>query len=158
LITVKRIFDVSELSTKNQSLLEHEWVKIKCDRFFLYISAVYLAPDVKKRAYDLFVVYIEVITDNSDLCDVILVLGEVRWKVNEESGFVMPLNVKTDLESDLISGLFGCDLDVVSNNNGTFLDLMFMNAPADVSVACADSPLSKLELSKLWKVELSVIC
>jgi hypothetical protein len=38
---------------------------------------------------------------------------------------VMPLNVTTDLESDHIGGLFGCNLDqanVVPNDNGTFLD------------------------------------
>jgi hypothetical protein len=44
--------------------------------FFLYISAVYLASDVGKRAYDLFVEDIEAITDNNDLCNVILVLGD----------------------------------------------------------------------------------
>jgi hypothetical protein len=71
---VKRTFDVGELSTKNQSLIEHEYVRIKCDKFFLYISAVYLAPDVGKRAYDLFMEEIEAITDNSDLCNVILAL------------------------------------------------------------------------------------
>jgi hypothetical protein len=49
LIVVQRTFDISELSTKNQSLVEHECVRIKCDKFFLYISAVYLAPDVGKR-------------------------------------------------------------------------------------------------------------
>jgi hypothetical protein len=62
---------------------------------------------------------IEAITDNSDLCDVILVLGHfnlprVRWKVDEESGYVLPLNVTTDLESDLNGGLFGCDSDQVN--------------------------------------------
>jgi hypothetical protein len=78
---------------KNQSLVENECVRIKCDKFFLYITEVYLASGVGKRAYELFVEDIEVITDNSDLCDVILVLGDfnlptVRWKVDEESGFV----------------------------------------------------------------------
>jgi hypothetical protein len=41
--------------------------------------------------------------------------------------------------------LFGCDLDqvnVVPNDNGTFFDLMFINAP--VSVVCADAPVLKL--------------
>jgi hypothetical protein len=91
LIAEKRAFDVGELSTKNQSLIEHECVRMKRDKFFLYNSAVYLAPEVEKRVYDLFVEDIAAITDNSDLCDVILVLGDfnlpkVRWKVDEESG------------------------------------------------------------------------
>jgi hypothetical protein len=147
LIAVKHIFNVSELSTKNQSLVENECVRIKCDKFFLYISAIYLASDAGKRTYDLFVEDIEVITDNSDLCAVILVLGDfnlpkVRWKIDEESGSVLPLNVTTDLESDVIGGLFGCDLDqvnVVPNDNGTFWDLLFTNAPVDVSAACAET-------------------
>jgi hypothetical protein len=70
-IPVTRIFDVIELSTKNQSLVEHECVKIKCDKFFLYISAVHLAPNAGKHAYDLFGEEIVLITDNSNLCDVI---------------------------------------------------------------------------------------
>jgi hypothetical protein len=79
----------------------------------LYISAVHFASYVEKRAYDLFVEDIEVITDSSDFSDVILVLDDfnlpkVRWKVDEESGSVLPLNVTTDLEKDLMGGLFGC--------------------------------------------------
>jgi hypothetical protein len=71
--------------------------------------------------------------------------------VDEQSGSVLPLNVTTDLEGDFIGGLFGCGLDqvnVVPNDNDTFLDLVFTNAPVDVSVACADSPLLKLDHDK----------
>jgi hypothetical protein len=61
-----------------------------------------------------FVEDIEAITDNSGLRDVILILGDfnlpkVKWKVDEESGSIVPLNVTSDLESDLIGDLFGCD-------------------------------------------------
>jgi hypothetical protein len=54
LIVVKWIFDVSMPSTKNQSFVEHECVKIKCERFFLYILSVYLASDVGKSLMTLF--------------------------------------------------------------------------------------------------------
>jgi hypothetical protein len=82
LVAVKRILNDIKLSTKTQSFVEHECIKIKCDKFFLYI----LAPDVGKRAYDLFEEDIEAITDNSVPSDVILVLGDfnlpkIRWKV-----------------------------------------------------------------------------
>jgi hypothetical protein len=50
---------------------------------------------------------------------VTLICRRVRWKVDEESD-----SVKTDMEND-----------------GTFLDLMFTNAPVDVFVTCADSLL-----------------
>jgi hypothetical protein len=59
----------------------------------------------------------------------------------------MPLYVTTDQESDLFGGLFQYNLDqanVVPNDNGTFLDLAFTNAPVDVSVVWADSSLLKL--------------
>jgi hypothetical protein len=58
------------------------------------------------------------------------------------------LNVKSDLESDLIGGLFGCDLDQINerlNENGTFLDLMFTNVPVDMTVEGAETPLLKLD-------------
>jgi hypothetical protein len=38
-------------------------------------------------------------------------LPRVRWKVDQESGSVMTLNVTKDLKIDLIVSLFGCDLD-----------------------------------------------
>jgi hypothetical protein len=60
------------------------------------------------------------------------------------------------------------------NDNGTFMDLVFTNVPVDVSVACADFSLLKLDRHhrayeiemwacgvanlKLWKVKFSVIC
>jgi hypothetical protein len=71
----------------------------------------------------------------------------------------------------------GCDLDqvnVVPNDKGTFLNLLFTNAHVDVSVACTDSPLLKLDhhhrayeiemrvyrckFEAIRKVEISVIC
>jgi hypothetical protein len=99
--------------TKKISLVEQECVKIKCNAFSLYVSSINLALDVGKRALELFVENIEAITDNSGLRDVTLIFGnfnlpKVKWKVDEESGSMNPLNVKSDLESDLIGGLFGC--------------------------------------------------
>jgi hypothetical protein len=41
-----------------------------------------------------------------------------------------------------VGGLFESDLDQA---NGTFLDFLFTNDPVNVSVACADSPLLKLD-------------
>jgi hypothetical protein len=70
--------------------------------------------------------------------------------------------VTTDLESDLVGSFFGCDLDqvnVVPNDNGTFLDLVFTNAPVDVSVAFADSPLLKLDRHhRAYEIEMRVYC
>jgi hypothetical protein len=86
LIAVKRTFDVNELSTKNQSLVEHECARIKCDKFFLYNSAVYLAQDLRKRAYDLYVEDIEAFTDNRESEN----QPKSRWKVGEKSGSVCP--------------------------------------------------------------------
>jgi hypothetical protein len=133
LIAVKRIFDISELSTKNLSLVEHECVKNQCNDFSLYVSAIYVAPDVGKRAYKLFVEDVKAITDNSGLRDVMLVLGDFnlpkfKLKVDEESGSMMPLNVTSDLKSDLIGGLFGCDqINERPNENGSFLDMVLTN-------------------------------
>jgi hypothetical protein len=90
-------------------------------------------------------------------------LPKVRWKVDEESGSVLSLNMTTDLKSDLIGGLFGCNLDqvsVVPNDNDTFLDLVFMNPPVDVFVVCADFPLLKLDRRHraAYEIEMWVHC
>jgi hypothetical protein len=57
---------------------------------------------------------------------------------------------------------FGCDLDqvnVVLNDNRTFLDLVFTNAPVDFSVACADSSLLKLDRHhRAYEMEMRVCC
>jgi hypothetical protein len=137
---------------RSQPFNQHQKVLIAVKRIF----------DVSELSQD-----VKAIMDNSDLCDVIMVLGgfnlpKIRWKVDEESGSVLLLNVTTDLESDLIGGLFGCDLDQVNevpNDNGTFLDIVFTNAPVDVSVACADSPLLKLDLPhRAYEIEMRVCC
>jgi hypothetical protein len=91
LIAVKNFFYVSELSTKNLSLVERECVKNKCDDFSLYVSAIHLA---------FYVEDIVAITDNSELQDVISILGDfnlpkVKWKVN----------VTSDLESDRVDAI-----------------------------------------------------
>jgi hypothetical protein len=62
---------------------------------------------------------IEAITDNSGLRDFILILSDfnlpkVKWKIDEESGSMIPLNVTSNLENDLIGGLVGCDLDQIN--------------------------------------------
>jgi hypothetical protein len=54
-------------------------------------------PDVKKRAYELFVEDIEVITDNSKLCDVIT--------VDEEQSVLLELNVRKGSGPDGIQPL-----------------------------------------------------
>jgi hypothetical protein len=61
---------------------------------------------------------------------------------------MIPLNVTSGLKSDLIGGLFGCDLDQINerpNKNGTFLDLLFTNVPVDMAVEGAETPLLKLD-------------
>jgi hypothetical protein len=59
LIAVKRDFDfdVDVFSTRHGLRIEHECVRVKCrcSEYSYYISTVYLAPDVEKLAYDMFV-------------------------------------------------------------------------------------------------------
>jgi hypothetical protein len=43
-----------------------------------------------------------------NLSRIAVTFPKVRWKVDEESGSVLPLNVTTDLKKDVIGGLFGC--------------------------------------------------
>jgi hypothetical protein len=110
---------------------------------------------------------IEAITDNSELRDVILVLGDFnlptfKMKVDEESGSMMPFNVTSDLESDLIGGLFGCDLDQINgkpNKNGTFLDHVFTNVPVDMAFEGAEAHLLKLDRHhKAYEIEMQICC
>jgi hypothetical protein len=73
---------------------------------------------------------IEVITNNSDLCDVFLVFGDFNLPNLSDGRLIMKVAFicDNDQESELIGGLFGCDLDqtnVMPNDNGTFLDLVF---------------------------------
>jgi hypothetical protein len=48
---------------------------------------------------------------------------------------------------------------MVPNDNGTFLDLVFTSAPVDVSFACGDSPLLKLDCHhRAYEIEMRVCC
>jgi hypothetical protein len=73
----------------------------------LYISAVYLAPDIGKRAYDLFVEDHVAITDNvtsvtSCWFSVTSICRKSGGRLPKKAA-VLRLNVTTDLESDLIA-------------------------------------------------------
>jgi hypothetical protein len=79
LIAVKRDFDVDVISTMHGLRIAHECVGVKCSENSYYISAVYLAPNVGKLAYDMFVEDMD-----ARVTDRILVLGDcnlpkVKW-------------------------------------------------------------------------------
>jgi hypothetical protein len=95
---------------------------------YYYISAVYLAPDVGKPAYDMFVEDMDAIVGSSRVTDRILVLSEfnlakVEWGVQEDGSTLLPMGITTDLENDLIEDMLCCDLGQINsipNQNGTF--------------------------------------
>jgi hypothetical protein len=133
-----------------QRTYHYECVKIKCNDFSLHVSAIYWVVDVGKRAYCLlFVEDIEAITDNSGLRHVILIIGDfnlpkVKWKFDEESGSMIPLNVTSDLEC----------VTKRSNENGTFMDMVLMNVPGG-----AKTLLLKLDRHhKAYEIEIQVCC
>jgi Endonuclease-reverse transcriptase len=156
LIAIKKIYDSVEVTTKNQKLIEHMCIKVKCNNYFYYISAVYLAPNIGKSYYELYIEDIEEISSRSEICDSILVLGDfnlpkLRWRYDDDdsgSGGLLPLNVTTDLENDFINGLFACDLSQINfipNDNGTYLDLIFSNSPNNITVENCENSLLKME-------------
>jgi hypothetical protein len=102
---------------------------------------------------------VKTFTDNNELRDVVVLgdfnLPKVKWKVDEESGSMMPLNVTSDLESDLISGLFGCDLGQINeklNKNGTFLDLVFIWLLKMLKHLCSSWIVTK----KSYEIEMQI--
>jgi hypothetical protein len=59
-------------------------MRVKCSEFSYYISAVYLAPDVGKPAYDMILEDMDAIVRSSRVTDIILVLDDfnlpkVKW-------------------------------------------------------------------------------
>jgi hypothetical protein len=83
---------------------------IECNRMRqgYVLSAVYLAKDVGKPAYDL--------------------LPKIEWRLKGDGVGLMPMNVTTDLESDLIEGLLSCDLEQINatpNQYGRYLVKFF---------------------------------
>jgi hypothetical protein len=63
-----------------------------------------LAADLGKLAYDLFVKNVNAIVDRSRVTDRIL-------ESTGDGVGLLPVNVTSDLESDLIQGLLSCDLE-----------------------------------------------
>jgi hypothetical protein len=154
LIAVKRDFDVDVIFTRHGLRIEHECVLVKRSKYSYCISAVYLAPDVEKPAYDMFLEDMDAIVGSSRVTDRILVLGDfnlpkVEWGVQEDGGStLLPMGITNDLESDLIEGMLGCDLGQINsipNQNGTFLDLIFSNASTEITVEICESPLLGLD-------------
>jgi hypothetical protein len=122
-------------------------VIFKCSEYSYYISAVYLAPDVGKPAYDMFVEDMDAIIGSSRVTDRILVLGDfnilkVEWWVQADGYTLLPMGITTDLESDLIEGMLCCDLSQINsipNQNGSLLDLIFSNASTVIIRLSLDS-------------------
>jgi hypothetical protein len=126
LIAVKRDFDVDVISTRHGLRIEYECVRVKCSEYSYCISAVYLAPDVGKLAYDMFVGDMDAIVGSNRVIDRILVLGDfnlpkVERGVQEHGSTLLPMGITTDLESDLIEGMF---LDLICSNAST--DIAFV--------------------------------
>jgi hypothetical protein len=86
--------------------------------------------------YDLFVKDVNAIVDRSRVTDRIL-------ESTGDGVGLLPVNVTTDLESDLIQGLLSCDLEQISaihNQYDRYFDLIFSNAGTNV----ADRPFLDL--------------
>jgi hypothetical protein len=67
----------------------------------------------------------------------------------ENDALLKPYNVATDLESDLIESMSGCDLgqiNLIPNQYGTFLDLPFLNTDTDITVRWGTCEFSLLKL------------
>jgi hypothetical protein len=80
LIAVKRDFDVDVISTRHGLRTEHECVRVECSEYSYNISAVYLALDVGKPAYDMFVKDMDAIVGSSRVTDRILVFGDFNYR------------------------------------------------------------------------------
>jgi hypothetical protein len=84
---------------------------------------------------------------NGEITDMILVLGDcnlpkIGWSLQGERVGLMPVNVTTDLESDMIEGLLSCDLGQI---NAIANQSVFSNAGEDVSMCTCESPILKLD-------------
>jgi hypothetical protein len=87
--------------------------------------------------YDLFVEDMNTIVHQNGITDRILMLGDFNLQTSGRCRLST-----TDLESDLIEGLLSCDLEkinAISNQYGRFLDLIFSNAGADVTIWICNS-------------------
>jgi hypothetical protein len=78
LIAVKRDFDVDVISTRHGLRTEHECVRVECSKYSYNISAVYLALDVGKPAYDMFVKDMDAIVGSNRVTDRIIVFSIYR--------------------------------------------------------------------------------
>jgi hypothetical protein len=149
LIAVTRDFDVNVISRRYGLRIEHECVQVKCSEYSYYISAAYLASDVRKPAYDKPVEDMDAIVGSARVTDRILVLGDfnfpkVEWGVRKKGSTLLPMYITTDLESDLIEGMLCCNMGQINSIptvDGSFLDLIFSNASTDITVEICESPL-----------------
>jgi hypothetical protein len=144
LFAVKRSFDVDVISTRHGLRIKDNCVGVKGCKYSYYISAVYLASDVGKPAYEIFVEDMDAIVGSCKVTDRILVLGDsnllkVEWRVQKDGPTFLPIT--TDLDTDVIEGMLCCDL----GKKNSFLDLIFSNASTDITVRICESPLFELD-------------
>jgi hypothetical protein len=72
---------------------------------------------------------------------------------------LLPMGITTDLESDLIEGMFCCNLGQINsipNQNGTFLDLIFSNPSTDITVEICVSLFLGLDHHRAYELLVDV--
>lgn len=147
----------SELVMSGESVgLEQVWVRLIVNRSRSVLAgAMYIVPQSNYASYELQLDFARNALRDAGENDICILMGDfnlpnVNWMEDDEgSRFLLPLNVKSDIESLVVDSMFALDMlqvNGVANENGRHLDLIFSTDYERSEVRKSAIPLVRNEI------------
>lgn len=143
--------------TENVEIL---FVKLFSRGKTIFLCCLYIpsgsSDEIYRRYHDVLTLFLGFVGINCS--DTFLIFGDfnlpnIEWcRESDGHNFLLPTNVKSGIQEDLITYLLGSDLSQLSgvrNRRGRLLDLLFSNAVDQVTVAECEYPLVPVDVDHI---------
>ncbi|XP_055522713.1 uncharacterized protein LOC129716894 [Wyeomyia smithii] len=161
LIAVRRSLASALLIQAMDDSLEQLWVTIKTDKLNVVIGAIYIPPNLRNEVeiIDRHISSVERAVNSTSINDDVLIFGDynragLSWSIHTDGNYLFVDASRSSINavsSHLLDGMaFQCmhQINPVCNQNGRFLDLVFVNSHAlpACSVTTAPDPLCNIDV------------
>ncbi|XP_055522971.1 uncharacterized protein LOC129717151 [Wyeomyia smithii] len=161
LIAVRRSLASALLIQAMDDSLEQLWVTIKIDKLNVVIGAIYIPPNLRNEVeiIDRHISSVERAVNSTCINDDVLIFGDynragLSWSIHTDGNYLFVDALRSSVNAGsthLLDGMaFQCmhQINPVCNQNGRFLDLIFVNSHAlpACSVTTAPDPLCNIDV------------
>nr|XP_029720548.1 uncharacterized protein LOC115262289 [Aedes albopictus] len=153
LIGVRRHLQCNTVQIDNTDQLEQVVVRVVEGNRALFLCTVYLPPNTDPTDYQRHVTCVSNICNQMNDHDKIIVIGDynlprLHWDFDDDIGCFIPTNASSEQETSLVETILASGLLQINHlmkNNGTLLNLVFVNDPENCEIFEPPSPLLKVD-------------